>query len=139
MSVVAWQRVEAGVIALAVLAAFPAVGGWSWLWWPFALFLLFDLSALGYLAGPRVGAVFYNLVHNWAGPVVLLAVWSFAYLLTYSLDEAVARWLLIVGLAWLFHVAVDRAMGYGLKHPDHFQHTHLGWIGKSRQGGEPHQ
>jgi hypothetical protein len=130
VSVIGWQRVEASVIAIAVLTAFVAIGGWFWLIWPFALFLLFDLSALGYLANTRIGAFWYNLVHNWAPPVVLLVVWAFAYLLTYSVSSSVGDGLIIVGLAWLFHVAVDRALGYGLKHPDHFQHTHLGWIGK---------
>lgn len=134
MSVITWQRVEAGVVALAVLIAFVAIGGWMWLLWPFVLFLLFDLSALGYLANTRVGAFWYNLVHNWAGPVVLLVVWAFAYLLTYSIPSEAGEVLLVAALAWLFHVAVDRALGYGLKHPDHFQHTHLGWIGKARQG-----
>jgi hypothetical protein len=134
MSVITWQRVEASVVALAVLAAFVAIGGWIWLIWPFALFLLFDLSALGYLANTRIGAFWYNLVHNWAGPVVVLLVWAFAYLLTYAIPSAVADALVVTGLAWLFHIAVDRALGYGLKHPDHFQHTHLGWIGKRGQG-----
>jgi len=27
---------------------------------------------------------------------------------------------------------VDRALGYGLKYDDHFQHTHLGQIGHSK-------
>jgi hypothetical protein len=130
MSVITWQRVEAGIIALAVLAAFAAAGGWLWLLWPFVLFLLFDASALGYLANSRIGAFWYNLVHNWAAPVLVLLVWAFAYLLTYSISNTAGDVLLVVGLAWLFHVAVDRALGYGLKHPDHFQHTHLGWIGK---------
>ena len=42
-------------------------------WWLFAvLFLAPDLSMLGYLAGPRIGAVAYNLVHSWASLVVLV-------------------------------------------------------------------
>ena len=139
MSVINWQRVEALVISVAVLAAFAAIGGWSWLWWPFVLFLLFDFSALGYVANNRVGAFFYNLVHNWAGPVLLLTVWAFAYLLTFSISSEVADGLVVVALAWLFHVAVDRALGYGLKHPDHFQHTHLGWIGKKRAEDAEHE
>jgi len=36
-------------------------------------------------------------------------------------------------MAWGFHVAVDRALGYGLKFNDDFQHTHLGWIGNKRR------
>ena len=30
---------------------------------------------------------------------------------------------------WAAHIGVDRALGYGLKEPDAFKHTHLGWIG----------
>jgi hypothetical protein len=37
-------------------------------------------------------------------------------------------------LAWAFHIGVDRALGYGLKFEDGFQHTHLGTIGR---GGRP--
>jgi len=44
-------------------------------------------------------------------------------------------WLAFVALAWGFHVAVDRALGYGLKFGDDFQHTHLGWIGKRKSTG----
>ncbi|MFL0711613.1 MAG: DUF4260 family protein [Microcella pacifica] len=38
----------------------------------------------------------------------------------------------LTALAGAFHVAVDRALGYGLKRPDAFTHTHLGWIGRDR-------
>ncbi|TDB99096.1 DUF4260 family protein [Actinomadura sp. 7K534] len=34
-----------------------------------------------------------------------------------------------------FHVGVDRALGYGLKLPDSFRHTHLGEIGKNPPHG----
>src|SRR3954470_22529461 len=33
-------------------------------------------------------------------------------------------------LIWFAHIGLDRALGYGLKYDDSFQHTHLGWIGK---------
>jgi hypothetical protein len=29
---------------------------------------------------------------------------------------------------------MDRIFGYGLKYPDAFQHTHLGWIGGAKKG-----
>ena len=39
-------------------------------WWLFAiLFLAPDLSFLAYLAGARVGAIAYNVVHTLAGPM----------------------------------------------------------------------
>ena len=38
------------------------------------LLLVPDASALGYLRGPRVGAMTYNLVHNWAIGLVVLGI-----------------------------------------------------------------
>ncbi len=41
-------------------------------WWLFALLILApDLSMLGYLAGPRVGAVAYNAFHILIVPLLL--------------------------------------------------------------------
>lgn len=53
------QRLESALLAVAVLVAFVVTGaGW---WWPLVLFLVFDLSALGYLRGPRLHALGYGL------------------------------------------------------------------------------
>ena len=54
----------------------------------------------------------YNLVHRFWGPLVLGAVALAAGL--------PAAWL-VGALAWATHVAVDRAVGYGLRAPDGFQ------------------
>jgi len=125
MTPVTWQRTESALIAIAVLVL-PVVGfGYAW-WWPLALFLAFDLSAVGYAANPRVGAALYNAGHSYIGPVLCAAA--------FAVTGADA--LMIVATSWAFHVAADRALGYGLKHPDHFQHTHLGWIGRSRDPAE---
>ncbi|MFN3665935.1 MAG: DUF4260 family protein, partial [Sediminibacterium sp.] len=35
-------------------------------------------------------------------------------------------------LVLLAHSTFDRVAGYGLKYFDSFDHTHLGWIGKSK-------
>ena len=116
-----WQRLEAGVIAAACLAAAIVSGEWPWL---FALFLAFDGSMVGYLGGTKLGAWLYNVIHIYVGPVALgLAFALFG-----------VRWAGILALAWAFHVGVDRALGYGLKHDDAFAHTHLGWIGRRRRG-----
>jgi hypothetical protein len=90
-------------------------------WWLFAALILApDLSMLGYLAGPRVGALVYNIVHSWA----LVVAWFFAawYLLgdNFSLSLPV-----ILGA----HIGIDRALGFGLKLPTGFRDTHLGRIG----------
>ncbi len=98
-------------------------------WWPLALFLAFDLSALGYVRGTRAGALGYNAVHSYGGPA-LLGAWAVAAAAWGVAGDP--RWILVVAASWLFHVGVDRALGYGLKRDDSFQHTHLGWIGRGR-------
>ena len=37
-----------------------------------------------------------------------------------------------VAAIWVAHIAMDRALGYGLKLPTGFTDTHLGKIGKGR-------
>lgn len=118
------QRLENGAILIAIVLAFIAAG-YPW-WLLLATFLLFDLSALGYLAGPRVGAVLYNAVHDYVGPALLAAAFAVVVLAGGS-----APILVIVAGCWAFHVAADRALGYGLKTTEGFGHTHLGRIGKA--------
>ena len=114
-----FQRVENGVVAVGVVVAYGHLD-LAW-WWLPLLFLLFDLSMVGYAVSPRLGAWTYNLGHSYLVPVALLAVgWP-----------ADVRWLLVLGLAWAFHIAVDRLLGYGLKFTDRFTHTHLGEVGRS--------
>jgi hypothetical protein len=125
MSPIPTQRVENGLLAVAILVAFVVTeAGW---WWPLVAFLAFDLSALGYLAGPRVGAAVYNVVHSYIAPVGLVI----AGLILGALDLD-NEWAFFVAGLWAFHVAADRALGYGLKLVDGFTHTHLGRIGKDR-------
>ncbi|MBB3180147.1 DUF4260 domain-containing protein [Variovorax sp. Sphag1AA] len=106
---------------LAVL--FASVIGYSQLgagWGAFAmLFLVPDLSFLGYLGGARTGAAIYNLAHSYVGPVALIALGLLA-------DMPVA---LAVGLIWSAHIGFDRMLGYGLKYASGFAATHLGRIG----------
>jgi Domain of unknown function (DUF4260) len=79
------------------------------------LLIAVDLSLLGYLAGPRVGASAYNLAHTTALPIVLGATGILVG----------APTLTQVALAWLAHIGVDRALGLGLKYPGDFRDTHL--------------
>ena len=84
------------------------------------LLLLPDLSILGYVRGPRIGAVIYDLVHNWALAAALLGVGFFLQLpIVFG-----------AGAALLAHIGGDRLLGYGLKYPTSFQDTHLGRIGR---------
>ena len=96
-------------------------GFWGGPWWLYVvLFLAPDLSFLGYLAGPKVGAWVYNAAHSAIVPMAMLTVgFGFAPPLTLSL-----------ALIWLAHIGFDRALGYGLKYQAGFGFTHLGRIGK---------
>jgi hypothetical protein len=126
MSPIPAQRIENGLLAVAILAAFfVADAGW---WWPLVAFLAFDLSALGYLAGPRAGAAAYNAVHSYIVPAGLVI----AGLVLDAVGQS-GGWAFFVAGLWAFHVAADRALGYGLKLVDGFTHTHLGRIGKDRR------
>ena len=103
-------------VALAAYAQFGA--GWG----VFALLLFApDLSMLGYLAGPRVGAALYNAAHSYVGAVALMALGVFAAM----------PWAVAGSLIWLTHIGLDRALGYGLKYADGFGLTHLGRIGRA--------
>lgn len=111
-------RLEGALTMLAAGLAYAHVGpGWGLF---AALFLLPDLAFLGYLAGPRAGALAYNTTHSYAGPA-LLGLASFGLALPA---------LLPIALIWAAHVGFDRMMGYGLKYASAFGHTHLGRIGK---------
>ena len=91
-------------------------------WWLFAVFFLApDLSFLAYLAGARVGAAAYNLLHTIIGPIVLALA---ALFVPYEPAMAMA-------LIWLSHCGFDRALGYGLKYQAGFGFTHLGRIGRA--------
>lgn len=88
--------------------------GMGWLWFG-ALILAPDLSMLGYLAGPRVGAASYDAVHTYAAPALVVLL-----MLVGALPP-----LWGVPLVWAAHVGADRLLGFGLKYPTAFQDTHL--------------
>ena len=117
-----FQRVENAVVALAVVVAVVQLDI-AW-WWLAALFLVFDLSMIGYAGSPALGALTYNIGHSYIVPLLV----GIASVLTDS------RGALILSLAWIFHIGVDRLLGYGLKFSDRFTHTHLGEIGGAGRG-----
>lgn len=84
------------------------------------LLLVPDVSMIGYLGGPRLGAFTYNFAHNLATALVTLAVGWFAALPPLALAGAIL----------VAHVGMDRSLGYGLKLPTDFRDTHLGRIGR---------
>jgi hypothetical protein len=106
-------RIEGAVLLLLSAMLYNLTGG-SWLLFV-VLFLVPDLSMLGYLSGPRTGAVTYNLFHTYVLPGLLAALG----LLTGS------TLLVSLALVWFAHIGFDRMVGYGLKYPTGFFDTHL--------------
>jgi len=106
----------AALLVAALIAYYEFAGNWLL----FALLILApDLSMLGYLAGPRIGAWCYNVAHAWLTALaILLAGWLL------NSDSTIA-----VALILIAHICVDRTMGYGLKHESGFKDTHMGRIG----------
>lgn len=100
------------VAAGALVLYFDAGFGWLLL---VVLLLAPDLSMLGYLAGPRLGPLTYDVVHTYVGPLALAVVGVLG-----GYEIAVQ-----IGLIWLTHIGLDRLLGYGLKYPTGFKDTHL--------------
>jgi len=111
-------RAEALAIFVAGVLAYLQLNGHPL--WLLPLLLAPDVSMLGYLGGPRLGAITYNLVHNLVLALALLAIGWFAAVAPLALAGAIA----------VAHVGMDRSLGYGLKLPTAFKDTHLGRIGR---------
>jgi hypothetical protein len=109
-------------IAMFLLALF----GFCYLpfsWWVFpALLLVPDVSMLGYLINPKIGAILYNIVHQKAFAIVI-------FILGFYLSSATLQ---LTGIILFAHSSMDRALGYGLKYFNAFNNTHLGIIGKNK-------
>jgi len=114
-----WLRLEGLAAFIAGLAIYGANGGPWLLAVPFLL--VPDVSMLGYLRDPRLGAFTYNLAHNWSIGLAVLGVGVWSGL----------SWVLLAGAILVAHVGMDRVAGYGLKLPTSFGDTHLGRIGKA--------
>lgn len=109
-----------GLVLFAGMTTLYAI--WSGSWWVYAaVFFLPDLSIAAYFAGPRIGAVVYNLAHSYMLPGTLMFV-GFA-----ARDPLI----LSAAMIWLAHIGFDRTLGYGLKYDRGFRYTHLGRIGKA--------
>lgn len=109
-----------GILILSLL--FFSLTSFPWWYFP-ALILLPDISMIGYLKNPRFGAILYNLFHHQGLAALVIAMgWV-----------GDSRMILLIGSILLGHSAMDRVVGYGLKYPDSFHHTHLGKIGPARR------
>jgi hypothetical protein len=107
------------LFALATVAFFFTRASW-WLYG--VLFFVPDVSFVGYLAGPKMGAIVYNAMHTTLAPALLGA-------LGFALG---ATLMLAIAAIWAAHIGFDRLLGYGLKYADGFGETHLGRIGRGR-------
>jgi hypothetical protein len=116
-----WLRLEAAVLLVGALTAYA---GTKQHWWLVPVVILLpDLAMTGYLRSTQVGAFIYNLAHATPVPALIIGLgwWQHRPLI------------LGLGLVWLAHIALDRLLGYGLKYNDHFQHTHLGAMGRNHR------
>lgn len=107
-------RLEALVFLLIALYAYYSLDG-SWIMFILLLFVP-DLSMAGYLANPRVGAMTYNVVHNYILAALIVVLGTFVLS-----NELVT----LIGIILFAHIALDRTLGLGLKYPTSFKDTHL--------------
>ncbi|KYG76552.1 hypothetical protein AWN68_05845 [Roseivirga echinicomitans] len=111
---------EIGLLLIVCLVYFEFYeGGWVLF---ASLFFAPDLAFLAIIVNKKVATIAYNAAHH-KGLISLLMI--IGYLLSNEL-------LILIGLIFMAHSCFDRMLGYGLKYFDSFDHTHLGWMGKSK-------
>lgn len=107
------EELLVAISSLFLLTYLPVPFHWGWY---FLLFFAPDLGMLGYLFGPKLGAISYNIFHH-KGLMSGIAIWGFALGMPL---------LCAIGIVFFAHAAFDRIMGYGLKYFTGFKNTHLG-------------
>jgi hypothetical protein len=108
-----WLLHAEGAGILLTCSVVYGLRGYPW-WLFFALFLVPDVSMIGYLRDARLGARLYNLIHTEVLPLAV-AVLGILY----------RPRLVAFSLIWLAHIGLDRMLGFGLKYPTRFSETHL--------------
>lgn len=106
-------HIEYGVAFLFLLMIYMELG--FSLWFFFLLLFMPDVTMVGYLRNPQIGAVVYNLGHNLVLPIVCMA-----FCFYFSNETG-----LMLALIWLAHILIDRFLGYGLKYSQSFKETHM--------------
>jgi len=85
-------------------------------WLLFVILLLApDLSMVGYLKDKQIGALTYNLVHNFALAALLIGIGLFTS----------NKLLTSLGVILIAHIGADRFLGFGLKYATDFKDTHI--------------
>ncbi|MFA5895251.1 MAG: DUF4260 domain-containing protein [Candidatus Shapirobacteria bacterium] len=110
-------RLEGAAIFLLSLWFYQKTGG---TWLQFGILLLLpDITIVAYKWGNKVGAIVYNLVHTYSLTLMMM-IWG------WFLQD---KFVMSLGIAFTAHIAIDRFLGFGLKHFTGFRDTHLGKIG----------
>lgn len=115
-------KLEAAGLFMFATALYFLMAAGSWTLY-LALFFLPDMAFLFMFVSKKATVVAYNILHHQG----LMAVVGLAGLFFHQ--DIVLR----IGLIFLAHAAFDRVAGYGLKYADSLDHTHLRWVGKSKQ------
>ncbi len=111
---------EVGLLILFSLLYFNFYNGtWGFF---LALFFVPDASFVFYFIHKKAGTIAYNIFHHKGIMSIVILIGWFLH------NDLISK----IGLIFMAHSCFDRALGYGLKYSDSFDHTHLGWIGKSK-------
>lgn len=114
------RHLKLEALALAILMVVLTYYSSAPLWILLVSFPFFDIGMIGYIKDTKFGAITYNLTHNATIPTLLIVIGLVSKI----------EWIALLGFCWSFHIAVDRTLGFGLKHEHSFNETHLGHIGK---------
>ena len=102
-----FEGVKYGWVATGVLVAFAIIPDFA---------LIGAFAERGRLKPSRVA--FYNLMHLPWIPLALLVIGALAPLPSLGWGLRGGLELFLAGLAWLLHIAIDRAVGYGVRERD---------------------
>lgn len=114
------RHLKLEAVTLAILMIVLVYKSSAPLWVVLVTFPVFDIGMIGYMHSSKFGSLTYNILHNLSVPTLCIASGVF-----FSMEN-----IAILGFCWTFHIAVDRALGFGLKQRHSFHATHLGKIGK---------
>ncbi len=114
------KHLKLEALALAILMVALTYYSSAPLWILIVSFPFFDIGMIGYIKDTKLGAITYNFTHNATIPTLVIAAGIISHI----------EWIAVLGFCWVFHITLDRALGFGLKHGHSFNDTHLGRIGK---------